>query len=383
MSPDLELCMTVGESADRLLSAQVFMAGGGAALTSRNITKELYEAARKVHGEPLTSLAAKILINSVKPRDTVILSSGFFDPPSMIAEADGPIGAALLGRALCAMLDATPVFLTEVANIGHMTALAHAAGLEVLTDLALARTTPYKAVIIPLPIDPARAQREAIAQLDRVRPAAFIAIEKPSPCPKGRYHTGRGLDVTDVVGKIDHIVNETRRRGIPTIGLGDGGNEVGMGSILETIQEVIPTGKIIGTPLQTDLLVVAAIANWGAYGIEACLAAALHAPDAMHTLADERRVIDAAVKTGLIDPSTGIANGWVDGTPPICSESILALLRQMVELRLAKRAPHSPLNFPKRWAERSNPDEVIAAWAKKLMEDENRLFANTSKGESP
>jgi len=377
MSPDLELCMAVGESADRLLSAQVFMAGGGAALTSRNITKELYEAARKVHGEPMTSLAAKALMKSVKPRDAVILSSGFFDPPSMIAEADGPVGAALLARALCAMLDATPVFLTEVANLGHMRALAHAAGMEVLTDLELARSTPFKAVMIPLPIDPARAQREATAQLDRIKPAAFIAIEKPSPCPKGRYHTGVGLDVTDVVGKIDHVVNEARRRGIPTIGLGDGGNEVGMGSILETIQDVLPTGKIIGTPLQTDILVVAAIANWGAYGIEACLAAALHMPEAIHSLADERRVIDAAARSGLIDPATGVANGWVDGTPPICSESILELLRQMVALRLARKAPHSLLNFSKRWAERSKPEEVVAIWAKKLMEDENRLFADS------
>ncbi len=375
MTPDIELCDVIGESADRLLSAQIFMSGGGAALTNRNITKELYEAARAVYKEPMTSLAAKMLLKSVKPRDTVILTSGFFDPPSMIAEADGPIGAALLARALCAMLDVTPVFLTEVANLRHMKALAHAAGMEVLDDLDLARTTPFKAVIIPLPIDPKRAEREAVAQLDRVKPAALIAIEKPSPCPLGRYHTGVGLDVTDVVGKIDWIVNEARRRGIPTIGIGDGGNEVGMGSILGVIQEVIPTGKIIGTPLITDLLVVAAIANWGAYGIEACLAAALHMPEAIHSLADERRVIEAAANTGLIDPCTGVANGWVDGTPPSCSEAILELLRQMVELRLARKAPHSLLNFPKRWAERSKPEEIVAVWAKKLMDDENALFA--------
>jgi len=80
----------------------------------------------------------------------------------------------------------------------------------------------------------------------------------------------------------------------------------------------------------------------------------------------------------LIDPATGVSNGWVDGTPPICSESILELLRQMVELRLARKAPHSLLNFPKRWAERSKPDDIVAVWAKKLMDDENRLFANSS-----
>lgn len=375
MSPDLELCAAVGESADRLISAQVFMSGGGAALTSRNITKELYEAARRLHGEPMSAAAAKMLLKSVKPRRAVILSSGFFDPPSMIAEADGPIGAALLGRALCAMLDAMPVFLTEVANFGHMKALAHAAGMEVIDDVELARATPFKALLLPLPIDPERAEREAVAQLDRVGPAAFVAIEKPSPCPKGRYHTGVGLDVSDVVGKIAPIVNEARRRGVPTIGLGDGGNEVGMGNILEAVQEIVPTGKVIGTSLKTDLLVVAAVANWGAYAIEACLAAALHMPEAIHSLADERRVTDAAARSGLIDPSTGVANGWVDGTPPVCSESMLELLRQMVELRLARKAPQSLVNFPKRWAERADPAGVLALWAKKLMDDEKRFYA--------
>ncbi len=36
------------------------------------------------------------------------------------------------------------------------------------------------------------------------------------------------------------------------------------------------------------------------------------------------------------------------------------------------------MNLSMRWAERSKPDEVIALWAKKLMDDENRLYANTS-----
>jgi len=377
--PDFALCETVGESVDRLLSAQVFMSGGAAELTTRNITKELYEAARAKQGRPLSAFAARSLIERVKPRDAVILCAGFFDPPSMIDEADGPIGIAHLGRALCAMLDAMPVFLTEVSNMGRMEALARSAGLDFTDDAELARSTPFKALIMPLPIDRERAQAQASTCLDLVRPAAFIAVEKPSPSPRGTYHTGVGLDVTSVVGKVDSIVEEAKRRGILTIGIGDGGNEVGMGQILDTILEVIPTGKTIGTSLVTDILVVSAIANWGAYGIEACLAAALHMPEAIHTVADERRVTEAAARNGLIDPVTGMANGWVDGTPPICSESILELLRQMVELRLLRRRRHSLANFPRRWAERSKPDEVVAQWAKRLAADEARYF-NEAKG---
>lgn len=377
MDHDFALAAAVGESADRLVSTQVFMSGGSAELTTRNITKELYDAARKIHGEPMSYLAAKALIEHAKPRDTVLFCSGFFDPPSMIGEGDGPVGAALLARSLCAMLDITPVFLTEVSHMARMEALARSVGLD-FCDLELARLTPFKAVMMPLPVDPARAEREAVACLDEIRPAAFVAIEKPAPCPKNRYHTGVGLDVTDVVGKVDHVVREARRRGIITIGIGDGGNEVGMGRILEAIVNVVPTGKVIGTSLETDILVVGAVANWGAYAVEACVAAALHMPEAIHSLADERRVIATAAHNGLIDPSTGLANGWIDGTPPICSESMLELLRQMVELRLLRKARHSVMNFPRRWAERSEPDKVVAAWARKLSRDEAAYFEATT-----
>lgn len=370
---DLDLAAAVGESADRLISAQVFMSGGSAELTSRNITKELYEAARAKQGEPLSFMAARALLQRVKPRDTVIFCSGFFDPPSMIDEGDGPLGVALLARSLCAMLDITPVFLTEVANMGRMEALARAAGLD-FANLELARLTPFKAVMMPLPIDAELARKEATACLDLIRPSAFVAVEKPSPCPRDRYHTGVGLDVSGVVGKVNFIVEEARRREILTIGVGDGGNEVGMGKILDAILDVVPTGKIIGTPLETDILVVGAVANWGAYAIEACTAAALHMPEAIHSLVDERRVTAACAANGLIDPATGLANGWIDGTPPVCSESMLELLRQMVELRLRRKARHSLMNFPRRWAERSNPDEVIGAWAVKLQEDERAFF---------
>ena len=51
---DMELCRAVGDSADRLVSTQVFMSGGSAELTTKIITRELYEAARALHGDPLT-----------------------------------------------------------------------------------------------------------------------------------------------------------------------------------------------------------------------------------------------------------------------------------------------------------------------------------------
>ena len=270
----------------------------------------------------------------------------------MITEGDGPIGAALLGRSLAVALDATPVFLTEVTNIPRMAELVRATGLEIV-DVDLARTTSFKAAIVPLPIDPKRAVAAAKELFDSANPKAMVSIEKPAPSPAGTYHTGPGLDVSDVVGKVDIFVDEAKARGVLTIGIGDGGNEVGMGMILKDVHEVVPTGKIMGTKVSTDILVVAAIANWGAYAIEACLAAALHLPEALHPLAVEQRVADASSRAGLIDPTSGIAHGWVDGkASDLRATSILELLRAMVELQLDRKLRANAMtSFGRRWFE--------------------------------
>jgi len=375
--PDLALARAVADSADRLVSVQVFMSGGGAELTSANITRELYNAAARDKEDPLIYTAAKELLACVKPRDTVVFVTGFFDPPSMIDEMDGPVGAVALARMLCIELDITPVFLTEVANMQRMALLAASLGLEVL-DYELACTTPFKAAVLPLPIDHNRARAEAVRLCETCKPVAMIAIEKPAPCPRGRYHTGKGLDVTDTIGKVDHVFAEARKRGILTIGIGDGGNEVGMGNILDDVVRIVPTGNIIGTPLETDLLVVAAIANWGAYAIGATIAAALSMPEAIHSIEEERRLTGTAASLGFIDPATGLANGWTDGTPPVCSESILELLRQMVLLRLGRKNPQHPLQIPRKWAERHDPNTTIKIWADYLARKEAAFFAASS-----
>lgn len=371
---DLDLCRAIAESADRLISTQVYMSGGGADRTARNVARELYDAARALAGEPLTYLAAHDLLARVKPRDTVLICAGFFDPPSMITEGDGPIGAALLGRSLAIALEATPVFLTEVTNMPRLAELVRAAGLEIV-DLELARATPFKAHIVPLPIDPQRAAAVAKSTFDTVRPSAMISVEKPGASIAGTYHTGAGLDVTGVVGKVDYFAAEAKARGVLSIGVGDGGNEVGMGLILDTVHDVVPTGKIMGTVVPADRLIVASIANWGTYAIEACLAAALHLPEALHSLEVERRVIDASARAGLIDPASGLAHGWVDGTPPICSESVLEILRCMVELRLDwKLRPHAMLRYGRRWFESGAGPKTVALWADRLADEERRYF---------
>jgi hypothetical protein len=230
---------------------------------------------------------------------------------------------------------------------------------------------------LPIPIDHGRAKAEAARIMEAYGPVAMVSIEKPAPSKTGRYHTGVGLDVTDTLGKVDHFIDAAHAAGVLTIGIGDGGNEVGLGNIHDQVAEIVPGGDKIGAATKCDILVIASIANWGSYAIEACIAAALHKPEVLHALADERRVVDGSVTAGFIDPATGIPNGWIDGTPPICSESMLELLRQMVELRLmARYRPNAILNFPKQWIASGVAPETVKLWAERLALGEKAYFEN-------
>ena len=46
----------------------------------------------------------------------------------------------------------------------------------------------------------------------------------------------------------------SKAKDICTIAIGDGGNEVGMGSVLEKVEKNIPKGGLIGCSIQSDLL---------------------------------------------------------------------------------------------------------------------------------
>ena len=59
-----------------------------------------------------------------------------------------------------------------------------------------------------------------------------------------------------------------------TIGIGDGGNEIGMGSLpKEIIDNDIPNGQLIAATVPADHLIVAGVSTWGGYGMVAALAA--------------------------------------------------------------------------------------------------------------
>jgi hypothetical protein len=120
---------------------------------------------------------------------------------------------------------------------------------------------------------------------------------------------------------------------VVTIGIGDGGNEIGMGAIpWRVIRANIPNGATVACRVATDYLIVAGISNWGAYGLAAGIRHLRGAgSDAeLFSLAREGTLLRAMVERGpLVDGVTGKQKVTVDAVP---LDRYLAVLQTVATL---------------------------------------------------
>jgi hypothetical protein len=293
----------------------------------------LYAASRAQAGGSLTLAASRLLIKHVRPGDRVFILSGFIMREYGRPETDGPVGAAVLARALAIGLGAIPVGICEASVVPCLDACFATAGL-VGGSLAELKRGRNRYAILDFPVAPGEASAAATRLLEELQPSAIVAIERPGAGRDGEYHGGGGFEISSFTAKTDILFAEARARGIPTIGIGDLGNELGMGAIADEVARCVPLGETIAAALPADVTVIANISNWGAYGVAACLAAALNNDAVFHTPEDEIRLIEACVRAGAVDPVGGQLRPYVDGTDARTNAALVELLRWVVELSL-------------------------------------------------
>lgn len=292
----------------------------------------LYQAARKqAGGKPLSLAAAKLLADNVQRGDRVLVVSGFIMRDYGLPETDGPIGAAVLARAIALGLGGVPVGVSEDSVVPCMQACFIAAGLipAPLDGLGSGRN---RCGLTGFPVDAKAAAQAAARLLDELAPKALVAIERPGAGADGEYHGGGGFTISSFTAKTDVLFAMARERGIPTIGIGDLGNELGMGGVADEVRRHVPLGDVIAAHLPADVAVIANISNWGAYAVAACLAAMANDDQVFHDGEAELRLIDACVRAGAIDPVGGQARNWVDGTDARTNAALVDMLRSVVVL---------------------------------------------------
>lgn len=336
---DKHIFREVAENIDRLISVD---------LPFRTVSSNLYQNARSKFKEPLTLVAAQKLLNSVGEGNKVVLiATGWPDRPHInpsIAESDGPPGAASLGMALHRAKNSVPIFLVERQLVESMCTVATAAGFRILSaDQALAaaqsRAPLHAAAVQDFPINFREAEKAADHLLDSLPVGAVVVIEKGGVNEKGIIHTSRGDDTTEHMAKADVLVRKASERGLLTLGIGDGGNEIGMGVIAESLRSWLPYGKTcrchcgagIIPVTKTDLLVTAAVSNWGAYGVAAMIALLVGRREIFHSPEMEDRILKSCIRAGLIDGGSGYVSGGADALGVSVHTSLVVLLGELVQ----------------------------------------------------
>ncbi len=250
----------------------------------------------------------------------VVLVTGFVPRPSWSAETDGPSGTVVLGRAL-RQLGARVLYLADPPVIPLLEAC--------LKELA----EPLE--LLPVPADPEAAVAAARRALRTFAPTHLVAVERPGRAADGRYYNARGRAVGSLNAPLDALFRAPAR-GVVTVGIGDGGNEVGMGRVRARVVRDIAHGAKIASVVRTDHLVVAGTANWGAWGLTAHLGLAT-GRDLLHTHDDEARLTQAMVAAGGMDGLTGARVPTVDSLPLALHQTLLATLRELTAHLLTRR----------------------------------------------
>jgi hypothetical protein len=269
----------------------------------------LFEAARSGLWSAASALATA-------PSARVGLITGFYvplgSPPA--AETDGPLGAALLARGL--------------ADVGISCRLAtdepcRSACVAALTGAGLS-SVPVDASSVPAMVENWR--RAGITHA--------ISIERCGRSADGAPRNMRGLDISAYTAPLDELFTAGPWE---TIAIGDGGNEIGMGSLpRELIAQHVEHGATIACVTPARYLIVAGVSNWGAYALLGALAALR--PDWRERLLaclDEKRdkaVLEATVNNGpAVDGVSRLRAMTVDNLDLDIHHRKLREIRSLVE----------------------------------------------------
>ncbi|MFC2008453.1 DUF4392 domain-containing protein [Chloroflexota bacterium] len=220
-----------------------------------------------------------------------IVCTGFYIRSAGAPETDGPPGAVFIGRAL----ESLDYSVTHVCDR--------------YSSQALKGSVPADRIIeFPIADEPS-SQQYAHALLEELKPSVLVSIERGGMTRDGRYLNMRGVDFSQYNAKLDYLFTGHAA----TVGIGDGGNEIGMGNLA---QEIPQFDTLPDDPAVTcvDKLVIASVSNWGGYGLIAALSL-LVGKNLLPSVQEEEDMICRMVDAGAVDGVSGNKIYAVDAFP--------------------------------------------------------------------
>ena len=237
----------------------------------------------------------------------VIIVTGFYVVMAGKPETDGPPGAIAIGEALKGLGRA----VTYVSD-------------EYTTPVL--RRYANGSDVIDFPIDGVDASKKhAKGILKKVKPSLLISIERCGRTREDTYLNMRYVDISPNTARLDYLFDSE----VPSVGIGDGGNEIGMGNLAEVIPTVdsLPDYPAVN---QVDRLVIASVSNWGGYGLVAALSR-ISGKNLLPSVESETAMLHGMIEAGVVDGTTGNAVPTVDNFSAEENGALLDRLHRAVE----------------------------------------------------
>ncbi len=231
--------------------------------------------------------AAKEILNR---KGTIFIITGFYIVYANASETDGPVGAIAISRAL-KKLGYKVVFITDKWSFNVMKGL-----LDSEDELVNFPVTNHSS-------------SESFSKnlLLKYSPSVVLSIERASLVKDGTYRNWKGQDISDYNAKLDYLFDQSQY----SIGIGDGGNEIGMGNLSEQIKKI---KGLPDNPSSTNVnnLIIASCSNWGGYGLVAALSI-LVKQNLLISADEAKKLIIKSVDLGAVEGLTGKSDYAVDG----------------------------------------------------------------------
>lgn len=219
----------------------------------------------------------------------IAVVSGFFIPSVDAPETDGPGGAAALGRG--------------ISKVGKEVSL--------WTDRFCLPVLEAASEAIGGPSVKVAENGEDILSWN---PDLLIFIERLGRARDGEYYNMRGRAITSTVIPLDVAIDLGKDRRIPSLAVGDGGNEAGMGALLGDLSEILPDYKGCLSVVSADVAIPVDVSDWGGYGLAALMSLAVGFWCGIS--GDEvEAMLKAEVESGAVDGVTLMGDLSVDGFP--------------------------------------------------------------------
>ncbi len=238
--------------------------------------------------------AAKSLFDA---EHTILIGTGFAVKQTF--ETDGPVGAIALYNVLKG-LGKNPILVSG-------------------NPLYSAIKNDFNCFELPLN-NLGSAMAFSQAALAKLKPDCVLSIERPGLCHGDKYYNMRGIDISADCGCFGFFISQAN---CPTVAIGDGGNEIGMGNLSQYMSEM----NIMPCLTKCDELLLADVSNWAAYGVIAFLSR-WHDQDLLAGI-DTLAILQYLSKRGSVDGVTHKNELTEDGLHAIHGQQLITRLRQL------------------------------------------------------